>query len=91
MSSTRYASFRSFLTERFTAVAVEVFEEVGNIIEEYYEENKRLRSIIQMTLDPVVKLRKIGLSLLLTKHFISVWPKGAWEIVSVKEMDTMLI
>lgn len=64
MSNTRYASFRNFLAERFTAVAVEVFEEVGNILEDYYEENKRLRRIIQTTLDPMIKLTRIGLPLL---------------------------
>lgn len=42
-----YTIFRNFLTERFTAVTVEV----GNIIEEYYEENKRMRSVIQTSLD----------------------------------------
>lgn len=48
MSNTRYAKFRTFLTERVIAVAVEVFEEVGSI-EGYYEENKRLRSVIPLT------------------------------------------
>ncbi len=57
-------SFRSFLTERFTAVAVEIFGEVENIVEVFYEENKQLRNILHMVLDPEIKLPRIGLFLL---------------------------
>ncbi len=68
MSDTRHQNFRSFLTERFTAVAVEIFGEVESIVEAYYEENKRLRTILHMVLDPEIKLPRIGLSLLVNLH-----------------------
>lgn len=61
MSNTRLQHFRSILTERFTSVAVEIFGEVENIVEAYYEENKRLRTTLHMVLSPKIKLSKIGL------------------------------
>lgn len=68
MSNTRYVNFRSFLTERVTVTAVEVFEEVGNI-ERYYEENKRLRSLIPVTPDPVRKLTRLALLVCVNQAF----------------------
>ncbi|XP_070815333.1 uncharacterized protein [Chaetodon trifascialis] len=62
MSNSRHQHFRSFLTERFTAVAVEVFEEVETIVEAYYEENRRLRNILHMVLSPEIKLPRIDVS-----------------------------
>ncbi|XP_035517229.1 uncharacterized protein LOC118327848 [Morone saxatilis] len=62
MSNTRHQSFRSFLTERFTAVAVEIFGEVETIVEALYEENKRLRNTLHMVLSPEIKLPKIDVS-----------------------------
>ncbi|XP_076603333.1 uncharacterized protein LOC143330550 [Chaetodon auriga] len=62
MSHSRHQHFRSFLTERFTAVAVEVFEEVETIVEAYYEENRRLRNILHMVLSPEIKLPRIDVS-----------------------------
>ncbi|GAA6234552.1 uncharacterized protein LOC108884047 [Lates japonicus] len=59
MSNTKLQTFRSFLTERFTAVAVEIFVEVETIVEACYEENKRLRSILHMVLNPEIKLPRI--------------------------------
>ncbi|CAJ1051618.1 uncharacterized protein LOC117815809 [Xyrichtys novacula] len=59
MSNSRHQNFRTFLTERFTAVAVEVFGEVEAIVESYYEENKRLRNVLHMVLGPDIKLPKI--------------------------------
>ncbi|XP_073324154.1 uncharacterized protein [Pagrus major] len=59
MSKTRHQNFRSFLTERFTAAAVEIFEEVEHIVETYYEENKHLRSVLHMVLNPEIKIPRI--------------------------------
>ncbi|XP_056260743.1 uncharacterized protein LOC130187303 [Seriola aureovittata] len=59
MSNTRLQTFRSFLTERFTTAAVEIFGEVETIVEAYYEENKRLRNILHMVLHPEIKLPRI--------------------------------
>lgn len=68
MSNTRLQTFRSFLTERFTTVAVEIFGEVETIVEAYYEENKRLRNVLQMVLNPEIKLPRIGLLLVVNIH-----------------------
>ncbi|KAK2862352.1 hypothetical protein Q5P01_001885 [Channa striata] len=59
MSNTRLQTFRNFLTERFTAVAVEIFGEVETMAEEFYEENKRLRNVLHMVLNPEIKLSRI--------------------------------
>ncbi|XP_073324587.1 uncharacterized protein [Pagrus major] len=59
MSKTRHQNFRSFLTERFTAAAVEIFEEVEHIVETYYEENKHLRRVLHMVLTPEMKIPRI--------------------------------
>ncbi|XP_042352611.1 uncharacterized protein LOC121950618 [Plectropomus leopardus] len=59
MSDPKLHKFRSFLTERFTAVAVEIFGEIETIVEAYYEENKRLRNVLHMVLNPEIKLPKI--------------------------------
>ncbi|XP_029006507.1 uncharacterized protein LOC114855495 isoform X2 [Betta splendens] len=61
MSSTRLGAFRSFLTEKFMNLAVELFEEVETIVETYYEENKRQRTILQMALNPQIQLSKIDI------------------------------
>ncbi|KAG7493260.1 hypothetical protein JOB18_004585 [Solea senegalensis] len=62
MSTSKMLTFRSFLTERFTSVAVEIFEEVGNIVEEFHQENIRLRNILHMVLSPEIKLTHIDFS-----------------------------
>lgn len=59
MSNIRHQNFRSFLTERLTSFAVEVFGEVEAIVEAYFEENKRLRNALHMVLDPEIKLLRI--------------------------------
>ncbi|XP_037619751.1 uncharacterized protein LOC119484743 isoform X2 [Sebastes umbrosus] len=59
MSDPKLQSFRSFLTERFTSVAMEIFEELESIVGTYYEENKRLRSVLHTVLNPELKLTKI--------------------------------
>ncbi|XP_035004588.1 uncharacterized protein LOC118102469 [Hippoglossus stenolepis] len=59
MSDSRLQSFRSFLTERFTSAAVEVFEEVETIMGAYQEENKRLQNILRIVLSPDINLQKI--------------------------------
>ncbi|XP_034543642.1 uncharacterized protein LOC117815809 [Notolabrus celidotus] len=59
MSDVRHQRFRSFLTERFTAMAVDVFGEVEAIVEAYCEENKRLRNVLHMVLNPEIKLLRI--------------------------------
>lgn len=68
MSNTRHQKFRNFLTERFTNVAVEIFAEVEAIVEAYYEDNKRLRNILHMVLNPEIQLPRIGVSLLVNLH-----------------------
>ncbi|XP_044036364.1 uncharacterized protein LOC122868451 [Siniperca chuatsi] len=62
MPNIRHQKFRSFLTERFTTVAVEIFAEVETIVEAYYEENKRLRNMLHMVLSPEIKLPRIDVS-----------------------------
>ncbi|XP_030585751.1 uncharacterized protein LOC115780613 [Archocentrus centrarchus] len=62
MSNIRLQTFRSFLTERFTAVAVEVFGEVESIVGAYCEENKRLRNLLHMVLSPEIKLHRIDIN-----------------------------
>ncbi|XP_076740000.1 pogo transposable element with KRAB domain isoform X2 [Maylandia zebra] len=62
MSSVRLQGFRSFLTERLTAVAMEVFGEVESIVVECCEENKRLRDILHMVLNPEIKLHRIDVN-----------------------------
>ncbi|XP_042261617.1 uncharacterized protein LOC122980400 isoform X1 [Thunnus albacares] len=62
MSNTRFQHFRGFLTERFTTVAVEIFEEVESIVEEFREENKRLQNLLHMVLNPEIKLPRIDVS-----------------------------
>ncbi|XP_008276853.1 uncharacterized protein LOC103354998 [Stegastes partitus] len=62
MSSARLQTFRSLITERFTSVAVEIFGEVESIVEACYEENKRLRSILDMVLSPEIKLSRIDIT-----------------------------
>lgn len=64
MANIKLQTLRSFLTERFTAVAVEVFGEVEGIVAAYSEENKRLRNLLHMVINPEIKLHKIGLLLL---------------------------
>ncbi|XP_053172245.1 uncharacterized protein LOC128355888 [Scomber japonicus] len=59
MSNTRFLQFRSFITQRFTTVAVEIFKEAESIVEEICEENKRLQNILHMVLNPEIKLRRI--------------------------------
>ncbi|KAM9408874.1 piggyBac transposable element-derived protein 4-like [Pholidichthys leucotaenia] len=62
MANTVLLGFRSFLTEKFTCAAVEVFEEVENLMESLYEENKRLKTVLHMVLSPQIKLSSIDIS-----------------------------
>ncbi|KAF1391411.1 hypothetical protein PFLUV_G00041840 [Perca fluviatilis] len=62
MSNTKLQNLRGFLTERFTTVAVEIFGEIETIVEAYYEENKRLRNVLHMVLNPEIKLPRIDVS-----------------------------
>ncbi|XP_029907317.1 uncharacterized protein LOC115359119 isoform X2 [Myripristis murdjan] len=59
MSNTKLQLFRSFLTERLTAVAVEIFGEVESMVEGYCEENRRLQDLLNMVLSPELKLHRI--------------------------------
>lgn len=72
MSSTRRLNFRSFLTERFTTLAVEIFGEVERIIEDCYEENKHLRNILHMVVNPEIKLSRIGLFFLISDILLTI-------------------
>ncbi|XP_013865070.1 uncharacterized protein LOC106518354 isoform X2 [Austrofundulus limnaeus] len=60
--TTRLGEFKTFLTEHFTTLAVEVFTEVENIVGACFEENKRLRSMLHMVLSPEIKLHKIDVT-----------------------------
>lgn len=60
MENERLQGFKTFLTEHFTALAVEVFGEVESMMEACYEENKRLRNMLHMVLTPEIKLTRIG-------------------------------
>ncbi|XP_040888918.1 uncharacterized protein LOC121178697 isoform X2 [Toxotes jaculatrix] len=62
MSNTGLQGFRSFITERFTAVAVEILAEVETLVDAYYEENKRLRNVLHMVLNPEIKLPRIDVN-----------------------------
>lgn len=62
MANAAHQSFRSFLTERFTSLAVDICGEVETLVQSYYEENKRLRSVLHTVLNPEIKLHRIGLS-----------------------------
>ncbi|XP_028431639.1 uncharacterized protein LOC114554178 [Perca flavescens] len=62
MSNTKLQNLRGFITERFTTVAVEIFGEIETIVEAYYEENKRLRNVLHMVLNPEIKLPRIDVS-----------------------------
>nr|XP_019941912.1 PREDICTED: uncharacterized protein LOC109628903 [Paralichthys olivaceus] len=59
MSDSRLLGFRSFLTERFTSAAAEVFEEVESMMVAYHEENKRLKNILRVVLSPEIHLQRI--------------------------------
>ncbi|CAL1608362.1 unnamed protein product [Knipowitschia caucasica] len=59
MSSEPLQHFRAFITESFTAVAVNVFNEVQNLVQTYEDENKRLRSLLNSVLLPEVQLSRI--------------------------------
>ncbi|MEQ2306484.1 hypothetical protein AMECASPLE_008769 [Ameca splendens] len=63
MENVRLQGFKTFLTEHFTALAVEVFGEVESMMEACYEENKRLRSMLDMVLSPEIKLHRIDVDL----------------------------
>lgn len=71
MSNVRHQNFRTFLTDRFTAAAVEIFGEVEAIMGTYYDENKRLRNILHMVLNPEIKLPSIGLLPMFNLHISS--------------------
>ncbi|XP_055003846.1 uncharacterized protein LOC129407264 isoform X2 [Boleophthalmus pectinirostris] len=51
--------FRTFITESFTAVAVNIFSEVQNLVQCYEDENKRLQSLLKSVLQPQVHLCRI--------------------------------
>lgn len=60
MSNEALQRFRSLITERFTAVAVEIFGEVQSLVEAYDDENKRLRTLLNSVLSPEIRLPRIG-------------------------------
>nr|XP_015814977.2 uncharacterized protein LOC107385540 isoform X3 [Nothobranchius furzeri] len=59
MANQRLNKLTNFLTEHFTALALEVFGEVQSIVESYDEENKRLRSMLRTVIGPEIKLHMI--------------------------------
>ncbi|KAM4741390.1 uncharacterized protein FYW61_002879 [Anableps anableps] len=63
MENVKLQGFKTFLTEHFTALAVEVYGEVESMMEACYEENKRLKSMLHMVLSPEIKLSRIDASL----------------------------
>lgn len=62
MSTEALQHFRGLITERFTAVAVDIFTEVQSLVEAYDQENKRLRSLLNSVLIPEVRLNRIETS-----------------------------
>lgn len=54
-------AFQSRITERFTSVAMEIFQEVAHIVKGYQEENDRLRSLLNKMINVQMNSPKIGL------------------------------
>ncbi|XP_061639983.1 uncharacterized protein LOC133483185 [Phyllopteryx taeniolatus] len=51
--------FQSRITERFTSVAMEIFQEVAHIVKGYQEENDRLRSLLNNVINAQMNSPKI--------------------------------
>lgn len=62
MSAEALEHFRRLITESFTIVAVDVFNEVKNLVKSYEDENKRLRTLLNSVLQPEVRLPRIELA-----------------------------
>lgn len=56
MSAEALEHFRTLITESFTVVAVDVFNEVQNLVKSYEDENKRLRTLLNSVLQPEIRL-----------------------------------
>ncbi|XP_077386715.1 uncharacterized protein LOC144024353 [Festucalex cinctus] len=52
-------SFQSRITERFTSVAMEIFQEVAHVVKGYQEENDRLRSLLNNVINAQMNSPKI--------------------------------
>ncbi|XP_051932493.1 uncharacterized protein LOC127607840 [Hippocampus zosterae] len=52
-------AFQSRITERFTSVAMEIFQEVAHIVKGYQEENDRLRSLLNKMINVQMNSPKI--------------------------------
>ncbi|XP_057702823.1 uncharacterized protein LOC130922221 [Corythoichthys intestinalis] len=52
-------AFQSRITERFTSVAMEIFQEVAHVVKGYQEENDRLRSLLNNVINAQMKSSKI--------------------------------
>lgn len=59
MSAEALEHFRNLITESFTIVAVDVFNQVQSLVKSYEDENKRLRSLLNSVLQPEVRLPRI--------------------------------
>ncbi|XP_077430599.1 uncharacterized protein LOC144057165 [Vanacampus margaritifer] len=52
-------AFQSRITERFTSVAMEIFQEVAHVVKGYQEENDRLRSLLNNVINAQMNYPKI--------------------------------
>lgn len=59
MSTEALEHFRTLITESFTIVAVDVFNQVQTLVKSYEDENKRLRTLLNSVLQPEVRLPRI--------------------------------
>ncbi|XP_077583258.1 uncharacterized protein LOC144203607 [Stigmatopora nigra] len=53
-------AFQSRITERFTSVAMEIFQEVAHVVKGYQEENDRLRALLNNVIHGQMKSSKIN-------------------------------
>lgn len=60
MSAEALEHFRNLLTESFTIVAVDVFNQVQTLVKSYEDENKRLKTLLHSVLQPEVRLPRVG-------------------------------
>lgn len=62
MSTNALEHFRALITESFTIVAVDVFNQVQTLVKSYEDENKRLRTLLNSVLQPEVRVPKIEMT-----------------------------
>lgn len=85
MSNEALQRFRSLITERFTAVAVEIFGEVQSLVEAYDDENKRLRTLLNSVLSPEIRLPRIDVS----RFTVKVLQESPPDLQTREESETL--